>query len=229
MCFIVQGSTFQFDKIKNSLWLLLSKQRYCFVQKQMALASQWLPHFSPHHPLWEHSHSCFSFLLHCTPSMTIFLGLWAEDISPGGDAACPQTCWLQTVLYHFYPRNHHKCSTRVFCKIFQPALGSGCTHSPPSLTPIWKEKENFPGPGHLMERQNQRFMQGGLCCLKQVVLDRVCKSIEYLQCFALYKFSSETSEHNIKCNYTNVRSLPLPPDPVNEKISHFWVEFEALQ
>lgn len=72
-------------------------------------------------------------------------------------------------------------------------------------------------------------MQGGLCCLKQVVLDRVCKSIEYLQCFALYKFSSETSEHNIKCNYTNVRSLPLPPDPVNEKISHFWVEFEALQ
>lgn len=63
------------------------------------------------------------------------------------------------LLYHFYPRNHHKCSPRLFHKLFQPVLSTGPTHSPPSLTFIWKTKENFPEYGHLIERQNQRFVQ----------------------------------------------------------------------
>lgn len=212
MCFIVQGSTFQFDKIKNSLWLLSSKQRYCLGH------NKWHWHHSDchisHHPTGVCHSSCtahhpWQFFLGCEQKSHL-LKVMQLVHKPAG---------CRELLYHLHPRNHHRCSPRLFCKIFQPALRTGSTHSP-SLTFIWKTKENF--SEHFMERQNQRIYARWFMLLEAVCSGSCLKSIEYLQCFALYKFSSETSEHDIKCNYTNERSLHLPSDPVNEKITPRW-------
>lgn len=138
MCFIVQGSIYQFDKIKNSLGLLLIKQRYCLVQEPAALASWWLPHFSPHHPLWEHSHRYFSLPLHCTSSMTIFLGLWVKVTSPEGDAARPQTCWLQaTFCITLIPETSTNIPPGSFVKYFSLPLAL----VPPIHHPHWHSFE----------------------------------------------------------------------------------------
>lgn len=155
MCFIVQGSTFEFDKIKNSLWLLLSKQRYCAQANGTGITGAVTPLPTPcentptgisHSPCPAHHPG--QFVLICEQK-SHFLKVMQHVHKPAGS---------RQLLNCFHSRNHYKCSPRFFCKIFQPALSTGSTHSPPSLTFIWKTKENFPEPGRFMEGQNQRIM-----------------------------------------------------------------------